>query len=227
MPSLGSGVLGRHLLALSQRIGPGEFHSLRNYVDRRRAPLDPLEGVGPFRGAQGPPARGAGRAPLHHRPRPRRRRLSGARHARRRGRLRAGDRRRRQSRAERRPRRSHDRASSPAASTSADRTSASTRCECSRRSSSARRWASSNATRAKVSGWWSSSPAPLPPMPGGAPNGSPIRRSPASASSPRRALRAAGWRSMRRTLTNFRAGWTEIAVGRSRARNADAVEAHT
>lgn len=33
MPSLGTGVLGRHLLALSQRIGPGEFHSLRDYVD--------------------------------------------------------------------------------------------------------------------------------------------------------------------------------------------------
>ncbi|MDJ0770226.1 MAG: DUF58 domain-containing protein [Ilumatobacter sp.] len=33
MPSLGSGVLGRHLLALSQRIGPGEFHSLRDYID--------------------------------------------------------------------------------------------------------------------------------------------------------------------------------------------------
>ncbi|HUF97861.1 MAG TPA: DUF58 domain-containing protein [Ilumatobacter sp.] len=33
MPSLGSGVLGRHLLALSQRVGPGEFHSLREYVD--------------------------------------------------------------------------------------------------------------------------------------------------------------------------------------------------
>ncbi len=32
MPSLGSGVLGRHLLALSQRVGPGEFHSLRDYV---------------------------------------------------------------------------------------------------------------------------------------------------------------------------------------------------
>jgi len=32
MPSLGSGVLGRHLLALSQRLGPGEFHSLRDYV---------------------------------------------------------------------------------------------------------------------------------------------------------------------------------------------------
>ena len=32
MPSLGQGVLGRHLLALSQRIGPGEFHSLRDYV---------------------------------------------------------------------------------------------------------------------------------------------------------------------------------------------------
>jgi uncharacterized protein (DUF58 family) len=31
MPSLGQGVLGRHLLALSQRIGPGEFHSLRDY----------------------------------------------------------------------------------------------------------------------------------------------------------------------------------------------------
>jgi uncharacterized protein (DUF58 family) len=33
MPSLGTGVLGRHLLALSQRVGPGEFHSLRDYVD--------------------------------------------------------------------------------------------------------------------------------------------------------------------------------------------------
>ena len=32
MPALGHGVLGRHLLALSQRIGPGEFHSLRDYV---------------------------------------------------------------------------------------------------------------------------------------------------------------------------------------------------
>jgi len=32
MPSLGHGVLGRHLLALSQRVGPGEFHSLRDYV---------------------------------------------------------------------------------------------------------------------------------------------------------------------------------------------------
>jgi uncharacterized protein (DUF58 family) len=32
MPSLGHGVLGRHLLALSQRMGPGEFHSLRDYV---------------------------------------------------------------------------------------------------------------------------------------------------------------------------------------------------
>ena len=32
MPALGSGVLGRHLLALSRRIGPGEFHSLRDYV---------------------------------------------------------------------------------------------------------------------------------------------------------------------------------------------------
>ena len=33
MPSLGNGILGRHLLALSQRLGPGEFHSLRDYVD--------------------------------------------------------------------------------------------------------------------------------------------------------------------------------------------------
>jgi uncharacterized protein (DUF58 family) len=32
MPSLGHGILGRHLLAISQRIGPGEFHSLRDYV---------------------------------------------------------------------------------------------------------------------------------------------------------------------------------------------------
>ena len=32
MPSLGHGILGRHLLALAQRLGPGEFHSLRDYV---------------------------------------------------------------------------------------------------------------------------------------------------------------------------------------------------
>ena len=32
LPSLGHGVLGRHLLALSQRTGLGEFHSLRDYV---------------------------------------------------------------------------------------------------------------------------------------------------------------------------------------------------
>ena len=33
MPELGQGVLGRHLLALAQRLGPGDFHSLRDYVD--------------------------------------------------------------------------------------------------------------------------------------------------------------------------------------------------
>ncbi len=33
MPLLGQGVLGRHLLALAQRLGPGDFHSLRDYVD--------------------------------------------------------------------------------------------------------------------------------------------------------------------------------------------------
>jgi uncharacterized protein (DUF58 family) len=33
MPTLGQGVLGRHLLALAQRLGPGDFHSLRDYVD--------------------------------------------------------------------------------------------------------------------------------------------------------------------------------------------------
>ena len=32
MPALGHGVLGRHLLALAQRTGVGEFHSLRDYV---------------------------------------------------------------------------------------------------------------------------------------------------------------------------------------------------
>lgn len=31
MPSLGHGILGRHLLALAQRTGVGEFHSLRDY----------------------------------------------------------------------------------------------------------------------------------------------------------------------------------------------------
>jgi uncharacterized protein (DUF58 family) len=33
MPALGQGTLGRHLLALAQRLGPGDFHSLRDYVD--------------------------------------------------------------------------------------------------------------------------------------------------------------------------------------------------
>lgn len=32
MPTLGHGVLGRHLLAQAQRLGSGEFHSLRDYV---------------------------------------------------------------------------------------------------------------------------------------------------------------------------------------------------
>jgi uncharacterized protein (DUF58 family) len=33
VPDLGDGVLGRHLLALAQRLGQGEFHSLRDYVE--------------------------------------------------------------------------------------------------------------------------------------------------------------------------------------------------
>jgi uncharacterized protein (DUF58 family) len=33
MPALGQGTLGRHLLALAQRLGPGDFHSLRDYVE--------------------------------------------------------------------------------------------------------------------------------------------------------------------------------------------------
>lgn len=33
IPELGSGRLGRHLLALARRLGPGEFHSLREYAD--------------------------------------------------------------------------------------------------------------------------------------------------------------------------------------------------
>lgn len=33
MPDLGHGVLGRHLLTQAQRMGAGEFHSLRDYVD--------------------------------------------------------------------------------------------------------------------------------------------------------------------------------------------------
>lgn len=32
MPELGSGPLGRHLLAQARRLGPGEFHSLREYA---------------------------------------------------------------------------------------------------------------------------------------------------------------------------------------------------
>jgi uncharacterized protein (DUF58 family) len=32
MPELGDGILGRHLLTQSLRLGPGEFHSLREYV---------------------------------------------------------------------------------------------------------------------------------------------------------------------------------------------------
>ena len=33
LPELGQGVLGRHLLTQARRLGPGEFHSLRDYVD--------------------------------------------------------------------------------------------------------------------------------------------------------------------------------------------------
>ena len=33
MPELGNGPLGRHLLAQARRLGPGEFHSLREYAD--------------------------------------------------------------------------------------------------------------------------------------------------------------------------------------------------
>lgn len=33
IPELGNGVLGRHLLTLAQRLGTGEFHSLRDYVE--------------------------------------------------------------------------------------------------------------------------------------------------------------------------------------------------
>ncbi|NND74399.1 MAG: DUF58 domain-containing protein [Ilumatobacter sp.] len=33
MPTLGQGVLGRHLLVQARRLGPGEFHGLRVYVD--------------------------------------------------------------------------------------------------------------------------------------------------------------------------------------------------
>lgn len=33
MPQLGNGPLGRHLLAQARRLGPGEFHSLREYVE--------------------------------------------------------------------------------------------------------------------------------------------------------------------------------------------------
>jgi uncharacterized protein (DUF58 family) len=33
MPALGHGVLGRHLMAQAQRLGPGEFHALRDYID--------------------------------------------------------------------------------------------------------------------------------------------------------------------------------------------------
>lgn len=33
IPELGTGVLGRHLLTLAQRLGHGEFHSLREYVE--------------------------------------------------------------------------------------------------------------------------------------------------------------------------------------------------
>jgi uncharacterized protein (DUF58 family) len=33
MPDLGHGVLGRHLLTQAQRLGAGEFHSLRDYVE--------------------------------------------------------------------------------------------------------------------------------------------------------------------------------------------------
>ena len=33
MPQLGQGLLGAHLLAMARRLGPGDFHGLREYVD--------------------------------------------------------------------------------------------------------------------------------------------------------------------------------------------------
>jgi len=33
MPQLGQGILGNHLLNMARRLGPGEFHGLREYVD--------------------------------------------------------------------------------------------------------------------------------------------------------------------------------------------------
>lgn len=33
MPTLGKGTLGRHLLVQARRLGPGEFHGLRDYID--------------------------------------------------------------------------------------------------------------------------------------------------------------------------------------------------
>ena len=45
----------------SPRLGPGDFHSLRDYVDGDE-PLDPLAGFGRSPGAQGPPAQCEGSA---------------------------------------------------------------------------------------------------------------------------------------------------------------------
>ena len=98
MPELGDGILGRHLLAQSVRLGPGEFHSLREYVPgdeprtihwRASARSDELK-------VRQHSRRGA--APLHGRARP-----AGADGRRPRRGVRAGRRRGGQPRAQRRP----------------------------------------------------------------------------------------------------------------------------
>ena len=103
MPQLGQGVLGRHLLALAQRLGPGDFHSLPRLRRGRRAAVDPLAGIGTVRGAEGASGHRRGAAPLRGPARPARavRRCGG------RG-VRTGGHRSGEHRAQRRSRRPHD-----------------------------------------------------------------------------------------------------------------------
>ena len=98
MPELGDGILGRHLLAQSVRLGPGEFHSLREYVPGDEPRTIHWRGIGAFRRPEGPPALRRRSASLHGRARPAGRHRRSARRG-----VRARRRRRGEPRAQLRP----------------------------------------------------------------------------------------------------------------------------